>query len=131
MCGWPTPQRQKRAEDGIFHVPVDNYSQLVAFLRLVSDQNCILLKITKQLQRKLEDIFETLEFRVRYEKGTFRSGYCILENQNVIVVNKFYPLESKVNVLIGILRDLNPAETALAPEQVKLLRKLNQTELQF
>ena len=110
---------------------MDNYSPFAAFLRLASNQNCILLKITKQLQRKLEDIFETLEFRVRYEKGTFRSGYCILENQNVIVVNKFYPLESKVNVLIGILRDLNPAETALAPEQVKLLRKLNQTELQF
>ena len=93
--------------------------------------NAILLKVTKSLQTKLEDIFRALSYHVRYEKGTFKSGYCILENQNVIVINKFYPLESKVNVLVNILRSIQPDLAQLEPSQAKLVRKLNQTELQF
>ncbi len=93
--------------------------------------NAVQLKATKSLQTKLEDIFKALEFHVRYERGTFKSGYCILEDQNVIVINKFYPLESKVNVLVNILRSIQPDLAQLEPSQAKLVRKLNQTELQF
>lgn len=89
------------------------------------------MKITKSLQQKLEHIFEQLDFKVRYERGNFKSGYCIIEDQNVIVINKFFPLESKVNSLVEILRNIEPDLTKLDANQVKLVRKLNQTELQF
>ena len=89
------------------------------------------LKVTKHLQAKLEEIFKTLKYAVRYEKGTFKSGHCIIEDRNIIVINKFYPLESKVNALVEILRVINPDLSALQPAQAKLVRRLNQTELKF
>ena len=89
------------------------------------------MKATKSLHSKLENLFAALDFKIRYERGTFKSGHCLLEDQNVIVINKFYPLESKVNALVEILRQINPNPADLDPSQKKFLQKLNQTEIQF
>ena len=89
------------------------------------------MKATKSLHSKLENLFAALDFKIRYERGTFRSGHCLLEDQNVIVINKFYPLESKVNALVEILRQIKPDPSQLDPNQKKFLAKLNQTEMQF
>lgn len=89
------------------------------------------LKVTKHLQTKLEEIFKSLKYAVRYEKGTFKSGHCVIEERNIIVINKFYPLESKVNALVEILRVINPDLSTLQPAQARLVRQLNQTELKF
>jgi predicted nuclease with TOPRIM domain len=87
------------------------------------------VKVTKQLQEKLEALFKALDFKVRYEKGNFKSGYCIIEEQNVVVINKFFPLESKVNALVEILRQIDADETKLDETQRKLLHKVRQTEI--
>jgi hypothetical protein len=87
------------------------------------------VKITKQLQDKLEDIYKALDFVVRYEKGSFQSGYCILENQNVLVINKFFPLESKVNTLVDVLKQLNPDPEKIEEKHRKLLKEVLQTTL--
>ena len=89
------------------------------------------MKPTKSLHSKLENLFSALDFKIRYERGTFKSGHCLLEDQNVIVINKFYPLESKVNALIEILRQINPNTSELDSSQKKFLQKLNQTEIEF
>lgn len=90
------------------------------------------MKVTKALQTKLEDIFKALNFKVRYERGSFKSGYCLIEQQNVIVINKFFPMESKVNTLMEILRSLEELDTSeLTPNQLKMLSKIRQTELEF
>lgn len=52
---------------------------------------------------RLESIFEEGGYILRYEKGTFNSGYCLLEDRKVAVVNKFLNLEGKINTLIDIL----------------------------
>jgi hypothetical protein len=54
------------------------------------------VKVTTQHQEKLEALMKVLDFKVRYKKGSFKSGYCIIEEQNVAVINKFFPMESKV-----------------------------------
>lgn len=60
-------------------------------------------KHTKPTLQKIEQIFKELDYLVRYEKGTFNSGYCIVENTKIVVVNKFFDTEGRVNVLIEIL----------------------------
>jgi hypothetical protein len=87
------------------------------------------VKATKQLQEKLEALFKVLEFKVRYEKGNFKSGYCIIEDQSVVVINKFFPMESKVNALVEILRQIDVDETKLDETERKLLHKVRQTEI--
>lgn len=53
--------------------------------------------------KKIQGIFDELEYKIRYEKGNFQSGYCIVENKNIAVINKFFDTESKINCLIDIL----------------------------
>lgn len=89
------------------------------------------MKVSKSLQTKLEDIFQSLDYSVRYEKGNFKSGYCLLESQNVIVINKFFPMESKVNTLIELLKQIDYDPDKLDKKQVKFIEQLRQTELQF
>jgi hypothetical protein len=69
------------------------------------------MKYTQHTLDKLEEILSELEYVVRYERGTFQSGYCILEQKKVVVLNKFLQLEGRINTLIDIIPKLvvNPA----------------------
>ena len=42
-------------------------------------------KHTKPTLQKIEQIFKELDYLVRYEKGTFNSGYCIVENTKIVI----------------------------------------------
>lgn len=57
--------------------------------------------------KKIQGIFDELEYKIRYEKGNFQSGYCIVENKKIAVINKFFDTEAKINCLIDILGTLN------------------------
>jgi hypothetical protein len=74
------------------------------------------MKYTPTLQKKLEDVLKEAGYVVRYEKGTFNSGYCILENKRVVVMNKFHNLDSKINSLMEIMLTVEIDEEALSQE---------------
>mgnify|MGYP003331978469 CR=1 FL=1 len=40
----------------------------------------------------LEDILGESEYVVRYERGNFQSGWCLLESKRIVVLNKFLNL---------------------------------------
>lgn len=63
-----------------------------------------MIKYTPQLLKKIEEVFTDNGYTVRYEKGNFKSGFCILEDRKIIVINKFSVIESRVNTLIEILK---------------------------
>ena len=49
-------------------------------------------------------------YRIIYEKGQFKSGYCIVNNSNIIVVNKFFDIEGRINALQEIIPQLELSE---------------------
>lgn len=51
------------------------------------------MKYTQTTLDKLEAIPEQAGYVLRYERGTFQSGYCILESKKVVVLNKFLATE--------------------------------------
>ena len=61
---------------------------------------------------------------VRYEKGNFQSGYCIVESKKIAIVNKFYDTEGRINVLLDILSHVGTDIEALSGESIKLFNKL-------
>jgi len=61
------------------------------------------MRYTQTTLKKLEDVFSELDYTVRYEKGNFQSGYCLVENRRIAVVNKFFDTEARINCLIDIL----------------------------
>lgn len=89
------------------------------------------VKYTKSFLTKLEDIFAESDYILRYEKGNFKSGYCLLKQNKVAVVNKYYPLEGKVNCLVEILREIKPNSVNFSLSNRKLYDEIIQTELKF
>jgi hypothetical protein len=61
------------------------------------------MKYNQSTLNRLEKILEESGYVVRYERGSFQSGYCILEEKKVVVLNKFLNTEGRINTLIDLL----------------------------
>ncbi len=85
------------------------------------------MRMTPATQEKLQAVLKAQDYIIRYEKGNFKGGYCIVQEQRVILVNKFYPLESKINTLAGIIREIEIDESALSPELQHLVHQIKST----
>jgi hypothetical protein len=73
--------------------------------------------------KKLEELFRELDYTIRYEKGNFQSGYCIVEQRRVAVVNKFFDTEARINSLLEILANLEFDLEQLSPPSRELVNK--------
>jgi hypothetical protein len=90
------------------------------------------LKNTKGYLAKLEDIFAETEYHLRYEKGNFQSGWCVLNDKKLVLVNKYYTTEGKINALQEILKHLQIQIDQLSDKNKRLfqsLRESNQASL--
>ncbi len=82
------------------------------------------MKYTVTTLDKIEKLLHEMGYVIRYERGNFQSGYCILEEKKVLVLNKFLPLEGSINTLIDILPQLTLNQEALTAESRKVLENL-------
>jgi len=57
---------------------------------------------------------------LRYERGTFQSGYCILEERKVVVLNKFLQTEGRINILLDLVPQLEINTELLSDESKKM-----------
>ncbi|WP_232516310.1 hypothetical protein [Chitinophaga caeni] len=89
----------------------------------------MILKPTPNNLTKLEKLFEEAKYILRFEKGTFNSGYCVLEHKKVVVVNKFLNLEGRINTLLDILPTLKLDDSVLSPESHKLYKQVLEDRL--
>ena len=78
------------------------------------------MKYTQTTLDKLEAIPEQSGYVLRYERGTFQSGYCILEEKKVVVLNKFLQVEGRINTLLDLIPQLDINTEALADDSKKL-----------
>jgi hypothetical protein len=90
-----------------------------------------MLTHTNHTLEKLEMLLKTAGYKVRYEKGNFKTGACLLQNSKVIVVNRFSNLESKILALAELMRDLEIDFNLLDDKQVTFLQQIKQTRLQL
>ena len=89
------------------------------------------IKYTNHFLHKLEDIMSETDYILRYEKGNFQSGYCILNESKVAVINKFFALEGKVNSLVEILRSIKVGTSKLSEGTRKLFSEITNNQLQL
>ncbi len=64
------------------------------------------MKPTQHNLDKLSAIVNEAEYTLRYERGTFQSGWCLLESKRVIVLNKFLDVEGRMNTLLELIPQL-------------------------
>jgi hypothetical protein len=90
-----------------------------------------MLPLTTHTLEKLELMLKSAGYKVRYEKGNFKTGACLLQNSKMIVVNRFSNLESKIQALIELSRELEIDHKLLDEKQIAFLQQLHQTNLQL
>lgn len=82
------------------------------------------MKYTKHNLKKIQGLLEELGYVVRFEKGNFQSGYCLVENRKIAIVNRFFDTEGRINVLLDILSRVGTDLETLSEESAKLFHKL-------
>lgn len=88
-----------------------------------------MVKYTTHFLKKLETLFAELDYTIRYEKGTFQSGYCMVENRKIAVVNKFFDTESRINVLLEVLGIIEYTEDSLSEKSRKMLKAIRNNSI--
>ncbi|MCB0510250.1 MAG: hypothetical protein H6579_03450 [Chitinophagales bacterium] len=87
------------------------------------------MKYTSSVLKKAEKLLDEAEYIVRYEKGNFHSGYCILEEKKVVVVNKYFETEAKVSTLIDIIASLKIDTSKLSEQSKEFYLKIAQLKM--
>lgn len=72
------------------------------------------INFTKNNLNKLELVFAELSYEIRYEKGHFQSGYCIVADKRIILISKFFNTQARIESLIEILSEINIEESTLS-----------------
>jgi len=65
------------------------------------------MKYTRSVLQKLENTLKSSDYVVRYEKGQFKSGYCILENKKIVILNTFFDVQARIETFISLYKVLN------------------------
>ena len=86
------------------------------------------MKYTQHNLDKVEKIIEESGYVIRYERGTFQSGYCILQEKKVVVLNKFFQVEGRINTLIDLMPQLEINFDSLTHESQKLYEEIIHSE---
>lgn len=73
---------------------------------------------------RIEKLIEETGYILRYERGTFQSGYCVLEQKKVVVLNRFLQTEGRINTLIDLISNLQIEPSHLSPDNRKLYEEL-------
>lgn len=89
------------------------------------------MKISPSSLSRLEAILNQAQYTPRYERGTFQSGWCLLEQKRIVVLNKFLDVEGRINVLLELIPKLEINYDLLTHESQQLyeeVMKLSITE---
>ena len=70
---------------------------------------------TIQIVKELETAVEQLGLRVRREKGNFRGGHCVRNDEEFLMLNRVHPPEVHLVVLADALKTMDVDSVYLKP----------------
>ena len=82
----------------------------------------------EEIIQELKGLASQLGAEVRFEKGNFKGGYCILKDSKVIVINKFTNFQRKVMILSMALKELGVDEIYLTPRLREIIDEMAETK---
>jgi len=89
------------------------------------------ISYTKHFLNTLEDLYSETDYHLRYEKGNFKSGYCVLRSKKIAIVNKYYALEGKINSLVDMVKELEVDPGTLSEKNRELYLELTSKQLKI
>jgi len=88
-----------------------------------------MISLTQGSLDKLETLFSDLGYKLRYEKGSFRTGACVLQSSRVVVVNKFSTVDMKVVSLLQILETMDIDENLIQEKLKTFYQNIKKTKI--
>lgn len=89
------------------------------------------ITFTNHTLEKLETLLKEVGYSVRYEKGNFKTGACMIESSKIVVVNKFSNLETKIISIIELLKSIDLDDSLLSEKNKSFYYSLKQTSITF
>ena len=86
------------------------------------------MKYTKHTLKKIELILEEIGYVIRYEKGNFQSGYAIVQDRKIAIVNKFFDTEGRINCLLDIISSIEVPVEILSEKSAKFYKQIEKTQ---
>jgi hypothetical protein len=68
-----------------------------------------------QLLKELEELADKSGISLRYEKGDFDGGFCVLKAERIIVINKRLAPQKRTSVLAQAMAEVGIEEVYLKP----------------
>jgi len=88
------------------------------------------MKISQAYLDKLQQVLADSDYIIRYERGTFQSGWCLLEQKRIVVLNKFLDTEGRINTLVDLIPQVDINFDKLTLESQKLYTEITSKERQ-
>ena len=83
-----------------------------------------MIKYNKPFLDKVENLLTISGYTLRYEKGNFKAGYCLLKSTKIIVINRYFTLEGRINCLTEIMKNVSIDTSLLDEKQVEFLEQI-------
>ena len=77
----------------------------------------------KLIYNELKELFEKLGYKLVLDKGSFNTGYCLLEDEKMIVINKNKPYENRIKILSKILSKIDTNNIYIKPKIRELINQ--------
>jgi len=85
-------------------------------------------------EKEFEDILQDLKAladelgaKVRFERGDFKGGYCILKESKVIIINKLANHQKKVMILSAALKELGVDKVYISPKLREIIDEMSES----
>jgi hypothetical protein len=83
----------------------------------------------KQMLAELEEVADRLGFKIRYEKGNFEGGYCILKESRLLVVNSRNEIERRIIIVAKSLKQIGIDDVFIKPNVREIIEKESKRRL--
>jgi hypothetical protein len=80
---------------------------------------------TKQLLAELEEVVQRLGYKLRYEKGNFEGGYCLLKESRLFVINSRNEAEKRVGIIARNLKEIGIDDIFVKPQIREVIEQEN------
>lgn len=77
------------------------------------------------LLQDLKSLANQMGVKVRFERGDFKGGYCIIKESKVIVINKLSNFQRKVLTLAAALKELGIEDVYLPPRLREVIEEMD------
>ncbi len=81
----------------------------------------------EQIIDELKQVALQLGVTVRFEKGDFKGGFCIVKENKIIVINKFANTQRKATILATALKELGIDDIYVNPRLREIIDEMTET----